>query len=195
MLIKGKISNIQPPDFTDTYGNKYQNIQIETSQGKFTVGRIGCKKPYTQFNIGDDGQWDMEQKESSQGPYNKLKKHYDQPFQGQQPTPQNAQQGTPQAAGQANGNKEVDWDTKDLRFARENGLNNATKLICLLAEMTKNTASLNVNHVKGVASALVDYIYNGLQGEAPQTGKQMAQEFEDTMPAETQVNPGDEYAY
>lgn len=80
---------------------------------------------------------------------------------------QQASQPTPQAAGQAIDKKEVDWDAKDLRVARENGLNNATKIICLLAEITKDDALLEVESVKRTASILVDYIYNGIKGEAP----------------------------
>lgn len=83
------------------------------------------------------------------------------PPAGQHPS-QNQPQAPPQAAQGAKASKDVDWDAKDLRMARMSGLNNATKLICLLAEMTKNDDSLNVSHVKGVAAEFVDYIYNGL---------------------------------
>jgi hypothetical protein len=93
MIISGNISQVTPPDFTDRYGNQYQNITIETVNGPIT-GRIGSKKPYTQQNIGHNGQWDCEQAQNQQGPYNKLKRHYDTPYQGQQ--------GPSQAAGQPN---------------------------------------------------------------------------------------------
>lgn len=88
--------------------------------------------------------------------------------QGQQAPPQ-APQAPSQATGQAQDKKEVDWDAKDLRQARMNGLNNATRLICLLAEMTKNDTSLNTDHVKGVAGEFVDYIYHGLRMPGPAT--------------------------
>jgi len=104
------------------------------------------------------------------------------PTGDQPPTPPaNTPQAPSQPTGQANGKEEVDWDAKDLRTARENGLNNATKIICLLAEMTKNDASLNIDHVKRVASDLVDYIYNGLKGKGPQAGETPPDEFDEAM--------------
>jgi len=78
MLIKGTISVVNPPDYADNYGNQYQNITVDTIQGQIT-GRIGCKKSYTNADIGQQGQWDTEQATSPQGPYNKFKKHYDTP--------------------------------------------------------------------------------------------------------------------
>ena len=105
MLIKGTIRAVEEPDYTDPqWHNQYQNIVILTAQGDFK-GRIGTKKPYTQADIGSEGQWDTEEGNSQQGPYNKLKKHYDQPY-GQQAQQQAPQQ---QAQGQSQQQK-PDWD-------------------------------------------------------------------------------------
>lgn len=87
MLLTGTITRVEPPDFSDKYGNQYQNIYIDAGNGELK-GRIGCKKPYTQESIGSQGQWECEQASSPQGQYNKLKKHFDQPYQGQQSTRQ-----------------------------------------------------------------------------------------------------------
>lgn len=87
MVISGTITGVEAPNFTDHHGNQYQNITIETAGGPVT-GRIGCKKPYTNQDINKQGQWELEQATSSQGPYNKLKKHYDTPYQGQPQSPQ-----------------------------------------------------------------------------------------------------------
>lgn len=97
MLISGTIQSVTPPDYRNNFGVQYQNITIDTVNGP-VIGRIGKKQPYTQQNIGHQDQWDMEQAQGPQGPYNKLKKHYDQPYQGGS---QGAPQGTPQATGQA----------------------------------------------------------------------------------------------
>lgn len=93
MLIQGPIEAINPPDFTDQYGNQYQNITVSTAAGPVT-GRIGSKKPYTAQDIGRAGQWDSEQKQGKQGAYNRFKRHYDTPYQGQQQGQQAPQQPT-----------------------------------------------------------------------------------------------------
>ncbi|GAI30155.1 unnamed protein product, partial [marine sediment metagenome] len=78
---------------------QYQNITVQTVQGP-VEGRIGTKKPYTDQDLNQQGQWDCETASSSKGTYNKFKKHYDKPYQGQstsqntQPSPQQAAQGT-----------------------------------------------------------------------------------------------------
>ncbi len=101
MLISGTITGVGTPDFTDSYGNQYQNITIETTQGSMT-GRIACKTPYTEQSIGSQGQWDSEQAQNQQGAYNKFKKHYDKPYQSQQGAPQNPPQAPSQPSGQQN---------------------------------------------------------------------------------------------
>lgn len=78
----------------------------------------------------------------------------------QQPAPQNIPQ-QPQQAIQQPKVPEVDWDAKDLRNARMNALNNATQLVCLMAEMSKNGEDLNDLTIRQVAAVFVDYIYNG----------------------------------
>lgn len=83
MLI-GTIQNVTPPDHQDQYGNHYQNITIIDGAGMPHQGRIASKTPYTQQDVGKQGQWDVEQKQSSQGPYQKFKRHYDKPYGVQQ---------------------------------------------------------------------------------------------------------------
>ncbi len=80
----------------------------------------------------------------------------------QQPASQNAPQGPQEPAGGAKEDEPVDWDAKDLRQARMNGLNNATRLMVMLAEMNKT--NMAPNDIKKVAAEYVDYIYNGIQG-------------------------------
>jgi len=89
MLIQGTVLEVTNPDYQNNFGVQYQNITIQTVQGQIQ-GRIGTKKPYTVQDIGQQGQWDCEQAQNKQGSYNKFKKHYDNPYQGQQAT----QQGT-----------------------------------------------------------------------------------------------------
>jgi hypothetical protein len=103
MLIQGTIKSIQPPDYSDNYGNQYQNITIQTIAGPIT-GRIARKNPYGQTDIGQQGQWDCTQEQSQRGPYNRLKIHRDQGYG------QNTNQ-LPQNRSQSNDNKkDVDWD-------------------------------------------------------------------------------------
>jgi len=51
---------------------------------------------------------------------------------------------------------------KDLRDARMSGLNNATRIVCLLAEMQKDI-NVSPQHIKEVAAEFVHFIYNGLE--------------------------------
>ena len=88
MLISGTISQVTPPDYTNQFNVQYQNITIQTSNGP-VQGRVGKKQPYTQADLNTADQWDMETATANGKSYNKLKKHYDQPYQGQQ-APQQA---------------------------------------------------------------------------------------------------------
>ena len=115
MLIQGPIIAITPPDYTNQFGVQYQNITIQTVQGP-VEGRIGTKKPYTEQDINQQGQWDCEISSNNQGAYNKFKKHFNKPYQGQV-APQNPQQAPSQPAQGTNyqqpatqGKKEPDWD-------------------------------------------------------------------------------------
>ena len=165
MIISGTIIAVEKPDYTDPqYGNQYQNITIETRDGEIT-GRIGCKKPYTKQDQLSKGQWELEVKTNAQGEYNRLKKYYAQPY-----TPPQGQTRRPAASSEQKVEEKVDWDAKDLRMARMSGLNNATRLVCLLAEMEKDVAylpnaSASPDTIKTVAAEFVDYIYNGLNTE------------------------------
>lgn len=109
-----------------------------------------------------------------------------------QSTPQQPPQTPSQAPQSTNSTKDVDWDAKDLRNARMNGVNNATALICLLAEMARDSNIASTENIKKVASEYVDYIYNGLkkQGGQPNpeylgeggTATQTQAEQEDDIP-------------
>lgn len=90
MIINGTIKQVFPPDYTDPkWHNQYQNIVVDTVSGDMT-GRIGCKKPYTQQDIGSQGQWECVQDTNAQGAYNKFKKY--NPQYPDQATPQQSQQ-------------------------------------------------------------------------------------------------------
>ena len=99
MIISGTIIQVFPPDYTDPkWHNQYQNIVIDTVNGDMT-GRIGCKKPYTEQDIGLQGQWECTQDKNEQGAYNKFKK-----FNPQYPdrtAPQKPQQATSRAPQQS----------------------------------------------------------------------------------------------
>ena len=101
MLISGTISQVTPPDFTDPHNNQYQNITIQTSNGPYE-GRIASKHPYTNEDLKSSGQWDSEVEGPDGRKYNRLRKHRDQPYPGQQ-DPQYAQQGNQQPAGNSQG--------------------------------------------------------------------------------------------
>jgi len=81
--------------------------------------------------------------------------------QTRQQAPPQAPQAPQQPAGATNAPKEVDWDAKDLRNARMNGLNNATAMITVLAEILKDANMLDKKAIEDAASYFVDYIYNG----------------------------------
>ncbi len=107
--------------------------------------------------------------------------------------PQNTQQGPQQPAQDAKEEKEVDWDAKDLRNARMNGLNNATALTVLLAEMLKREFSSN--DVKNMAAEFVDYIYNGIKTSSLPNNYEAANREMDEVPSpddgNSYVNPDD----
>ena len=55
--------------------------------------------------------------------------------------------------------KPVDWDAKDKRNARMNGINNATALVVAIAEYQQTQP--DIENIKAAAEQIVDYIYNG----------------------------------
>lgn len=127
MIISGVIIAVDPPDYTDPkWGNQYQNITVEGQNG-LVSGRIGCKKPYTQQDIGAQGQWECEQSSNAQGAYNKLKKYYSPA------PPQQAPQGGSRKPQQPNGNDMVRIRSMAVAYAKDlvcNGMNRS-----LLADM------------------------------------------------------------
>jgi len=74
--------------------------------------------------------------------------------------PAQYQQGPPQI-GQAEvpPKEEVDWDAKDLRNAKMNGLNNATSFLIALATITSSAEFLQEEKAKSLAKSFVDWIY------------------------------------
>ena len=101
MLISGTISQVTPPDYTDQHNNQYQNITIATSNGQY-FGRIASKNPYTDADLNTSGQWDSTIEGPEGKKYNRLRKHRDQPYQGQQ-----GNQGGQQAAGAPQGDNKA----------------------------------------------------------------------------------------
>lgn len=154
--------------------------QIESSQGDFCVQSLlvadgpqtadKANSIFCDFNT-DKGGWDQYKNRniSLRGTVNiygdKISLRSCRPTKAQapQPAPQAASGGQQATKDEGVDKKGVDWDAKDLRMARMCGLKNATALVCLLAEMTQNDASLNIDHIKGVAADFVDYIYNGVK--------------------------------
>ncbi len=95
--------------------------------------------------------------------------------------PQNAQQASSGAAGNVKEDKPVDWDAKDLRQARMNGLNNATCLMVMLAEMNR-VNNTSPDDIKKVAAEYVDYIYNGIKkGSSPSNYDEANREMDEAQ--------------
>lgn len=86
MQITGTILKVEPPDYTDNYGNQYQNITVQTAAGP-VIGRKASKTPYGVQDINKQVSWECEAKTNNRGAYNKFTKPQD---------PQYAQPGTPQ---------------------------------------------------------------------------------------------------
>ncbi len=79
-VINGTIINAGvPSDPTGTYAVRYQDITIIGASGKTCVGRIGSKNGY---NVGDQVEVSVEEKNGQKGPYNYFKKHNPQ-YDGQ----------------------------------------------------------------------------------------------------------------
>lgn len=166
--MQGTIAQVYPPDSQDGYNNHYQTIVISTQHGPIT-GVKASQQPLTQNDVGKQIEWDVTQAHNKvRGTYNKFttpKALYGGPYQapsaqGQQYAPQNAQQGPQQPAQRPNGTKGVDWDAKDLRNARMNGLNNATALVCLMGDLTEEAS---IEMCERIANRFVAYIYKGPQ--------------------------------
>lgn len=161
MIISGTISQAGPPsEPTGQWAVRYQDVTITDNTGQIWAGRIGSKMGYS---LNTPIQVTVEQKQGNDGPYNYFKKYNPQYQQGQQ---QNAPQAPSRVAGTSNASKDVDWDAKDLRMARMSGLSNATKLMCILAEMVRQEISSDI--IKKCAAEYVDYIYNGIKRKSEQ---------------------------
>lgn len=96
MLVQGQIVAIMPPDYSDNYGNQYQNITVRTAQGDIQ-GRKASKQALTQNDINTQVEWNCEQAQSKRGAYNKFTKPQDPQYASQ-----NQQQGVQQPAQRTN---------------------------------------------------------------------------------------------
>lgn len=100
-LIQGQITAIMPPNFTDQWGNKYQDVTVQTAQGDIS-GQKASKTALTQQDIGTQIEWNLEVKQNTRNQnYNKFTKPQDPQYgsQGSSQRPQQARQRTnaPQA--------------------------------------------------------------------------------------------------
>lgn len=100
-LIQGEIIAIMPPNFSDNWGNQYQDVTVRTAQGDIS-GQKASKQALTENDIGAQVEWNCEVKQDRRGQnYNKFTKPQDPQYasQGRATRPQQARQGTnaPQA--------------------------------------------------------------------------------------------------
>jgi len=144
-ILSGKLVEIVPPNFTDSYGNSYQDITIQTDEGRF-AGKIVSRHPYTQQAIGQMGQWTWENKKNKNGEdYLKFKKYNEKyaqstPMQNAPPQPPQTQYAPPQPpsqnaqppAGQPNA-----AEAKDMRTVRGNALNAVLSATDIPLDMVK----------------------------------------------------------
>ena len=95
-LIQGEITAIMPPNFTDQWGNHYQDVTVRTAQGDIS-GQKASRTALTQQNIGNQVEWNCEVKQDkNQQNYNKFTKPQDPQYasQGGVTRPQQARGGT-----------------------------------------------------------------------------------------------------
>ena len=122
-LIQGEIVAIMPPNFSDSWGNQYQDVTVRTVSGDI-LGQKASKTALTENDVGAQVEWNIEVKQNSKKQnYNKFTKPKDPQYTSQD-TPQNQQQGVQKPAQatkapQGNqpaylqpnqGNKDPDWD-------------------------------------------------------------------------------------
>ena len=163
MIITGTITQVgQASEPSGQYAVRYQDITITDPNGKEWYGRIGSKQGYqenTPISVT------VEVKQGEQGEYNYFRKH--NPQYADQTSSQRSPQAPSQAA-ESSKKENVDWE--DLRMARMSSLNNATRLICLLAEMNKDATFCSTDTIKATAAEMVDYIYNGVDSHKKEDG-------------------------
>lgn len=90
-----------PPNFSDRWGNQYQEVTVQTAQGEIT-GQKASKKALDESDIGLEIEWNCEVKQDKRKQdYNKFTKLQDPQYSSQDSpqSPQHARQGTkaPQA--------------------------------------------------------------------------------------------------
>ncbi len=95
-LIQGEIIAIMPPNFTDSWGNQYQDVTVRTVQGD-VQGQKASKAALTENDIGAQVEWNIEVKQNNRNQnYNKFTKPQDPQYasQNRATRPQRATQGT-----------------------------------------------------------------------------------------------------
>ncbi len=95
-LIQGQIVAIMPPNFTDQWGNQYQDVTVRTAQGDI-VGQKASKTALTENDVGAQVEWNIEVKQNQRNQnYNKFTKPQDPQYgsQNRATRPQRAAQGT-----------------------------------------------------------------------------------------------------
>lgn len=85
-----------PPNFTDQWGNKYQDVTVQTATGNVS-GQKASKNELTQNDINSQVEWECEVKQDKRGQnYNRFTKPQDPQYasQNRSQSPQNAPQST-----------------------------------------------------------------------------------------------------
>ena len=107
-LVQGEIVAIMPPNFTDNWGNQYQDVTVRTAQGDIS-GQKASKQVLTENDIGAQVSWNCEPKQNSRGQnYNKFTKPQDSQY-----APQGGVTRTQQARGGTNAPKARDYDAEN----------------------------------------------------------------------------------
>lgn len=180
MNISGTISNAQPIDSEDRNNNKYQWITIEAPNGEQITGRIGSKQGY---GVGGQIRVTVEQrqKQDGSGSYNYFKKFNPQ-YGGPPQAPQNAPQ-APSRPPQAN---------KDRLIVAQVVYKELASMARISSAPEGSLGQWDVwlmGDGKNVLNRHVDLIMMIGEGKTPQQinpnptdSRQMAQQFEDSMP-------------
>ena len=82
-LIQGEIVAIMPPNFTDSWGNQYQDVTVRTVRGD-VQGQKASKTALTENDIGTQIEWNIEVKQNQRNQnYNKFTKPQDPQYASQ----------------------------------------------------------------------------------------------------------------
>jgi hypothetical protein len=185
MLVQGQIIAIIPPDYSDNYGNQYQNITVRTAQGDIQ-GRKASKQALTENDINRQVEWNCEQAQSRRGVYNKFTK-----LQDPQYASQNQQQGTQQARQGTNAPQSAPHSNRDASICRQTAGKVAAEILASsgadsIGQTPNETAALLVSVAKPIAEWFLtgkepmvasqyktnpDYVGDGQEGICPHCQK------------------------